>query len=231
MFAQLSVFAGGWSLEGLEAVAAGGGLDQNELLDVLERLIDKSLVLAEDPRDQPRRYKLLEPLRQFAAQRLEEQGQLRATQGRHARFFMALFEDARQRAVRLGPTPAFPVRLDPEQGNLRAALRWFINERDLEGAQRLASGARWFWFYVSCHGGLICSRTSACWRCTKGICRLRNQPPAVAWRSTDSSVRGTEPRGHSRTSAELRCYAGSSARRGGCWKKRAPSLGPTRTSA
>ncbi len=147
LFDRVSVFAGGWSLDAMEAVARGDVGDRHRLLDVLERLIDKSLVLADAVYDRPRRYRLLEPVRQFARDRLHERSEARATQDRHAAFFLELFERAEQVGTTVGPTPAWPILLDPEQDNLRLALRWYIEQGQIELAQRLAAAARWYWFY------------------------------------------------------------------------------------
>ena len=75
LFRRLAVFAGGWDLEAAEAVGPdgpderrAGGLARGEVLDLLTRLVDQSLVLAEAPAAGPARYRLLETLRQYAQQ-------------------------------------------------------------------------------------------------------------------------------------------------------------------
>ena len=77
LFRRLAVFAGGWSLEAAEAVGPDpdgpdGGLAREDVLDLLTRLVDQSLVLAEAPPAGPARYRLLETLRQYAQQQLAD---------------------------------------------------------------------------------------------------------------------------------------------------------------
>jgi predicted ATPase len=148
VFDQLSVFVGGWSLGAVEAVVALDGVTSSDgMLDILQRLIDKSLVLVDRPSEGPTRYHLLEPLRQFAHDRLEETGEGSATCQRHAEWFLALFEEAEPEIVlKAGPDPAWIGRMDPDFDNLRAALRSLITRGDAERAQRLVGSARPLWF-------------------------------------------------------------------------------------
>jgi non-specific serine/threonine protein kinase len=143
LFDCLSVFAGGWTLQSMRAVAGG---DDDELLDVLERLIDKSLVLTEHVHARTPRYRMLEPLRQFGQERLEERGELGTIRLRHASFFLGVVEQAELDFLDDGPTPGWLNRIDPELDNVRAALRCLITQHDTESAQRLAGGVRPFWF-------------------------------------------------------------------------------------
>ena len=91
---RLSVFAGGWTLETAEEVCAGGGIARDEVLDLLAQLVDKSMVLV-DTRDLVARYRLLEPVRQYALERLEAAGEATEYQARHA----ALVFGARRRSA------------------------------------------------------------------------------------------------------------------------------------
>lgn len=75
LFRRLAVFAGGWSLEAVEAVCSGDGLDREAILDVLASLLDNSLVVVER-HDRIARYRLLETVRQYARERLEESGEV-----------------------------------------------------------------------------------------------------------------------------------------------------------
>jgi len=89
LFNRLSVFAGGWRLEAAEAVGAGDGLKPEDVLDLLQRLVKKSLVVAEESGDGSERYRLLETLRQYAYERLTATGELESIQGRHASYYLA----------------------------------------------------------------------------------------------------------------------------------------------
>ena len=94
LFGSLSVFVGGWTLEAAEAVGAGDGIEEEEVLDLLSRLVDKSLVVAEASSEGALRYRMLEPVRQYGLERLEESGEAEQVRERHARYYLALAEEA-----------------------------------------------------------------------------------------------------------------------------------------
>ncbi len=139
---RLAVFAGGFGLEAAEDVAAEDPLRRSEVVGVLGRLIDKSLVHVEEG-SEDRRYRLLETVRQYAVERLEEAGERSAFERRHRNWYVALAE--------ADPTPAgdLPVRitlrdLDRERDNLRAALASAL-VADPQAALRLAVALWRFW--------------------------------------------------------------------------------------
>src|SRR6516165_2636347 len=82
MFRRLAVFAGGWTLDAVEGVCAGDGLDRLAILDLLSSLVDNSLVVADD-RGTSVRYWLLETVRQYALDRLSESGERMSFRDRH----------------------------------------------------------------------------------------------------------------------------------------------------
>jgi predicted ATPase/DNA-binding CsgD family transcriptional regulator len=145
IFRRLSVFAGGWTLEAAEAVGVGGGVEEDDILDLLSGLVQKSLVVAQAIGEGGTvRYRLLEPIRQYAQKKLEEEGEAEEVLRRHAEFFLALAEEA-------GPGLRGPEdvqwldRLEEEHDNLRAALSWALERGEAELGLRLA-GALWrFW--------------------------------------------------------------------------------------
>jgi predicted ATPase/class 3 adenylate cyclase len=151
LFARLSVFAGGWTLEAAEAVGAGpegDGIEPADVLDLLTRLADKSLVdvaAAEQP-DGTARYRLLETLRQYASERLAEAGEGEAAaRRRHAAHYLALAEQAAP--LLTGPQQlVWLARLDTEQDNLRAALRWYLDGREAAAGLRLAEALWGYWY-------------------------------------------------------------------------------------
>jgi predicted ATPase/DNA-binding SARP family transcriptional activator len=117
LFRRLAVFAGSMSLEAVEHVCGGDGLD---VVDLLSRLVDKSLVQA-DQADGTVRYRLLETIRQFADQRLREAGERAARVRAHRDWYLAFAaEHDPERA--LGVANDTPQALDAEHDNLRAAL-------------------------------------------------------------------------------------------------------------
>jgi predicted ATPase len=115
VFRRLSVFAGGWTLAAATAVTASS--DEFETIELLSRLVDKSLVLVElGPSGRPR-YRMLETVRTYARERLETAGEARESHERHLNFFIALAEPASRG---LEAVAAFEV-LDVELDNLMAA--------------------------------------------------------------------------------------------------------------
>jgi predicted ATPase len=88
LFRRLAVFAGGWTLDSAEVVCAGGDVELSAVLDLVGRLVDKSLAVMEE-RDGRARYKFLEPVRQYAARQLERSGELAWIEERHANACLA----------------------------------------------------------------------------------------------------------------------------------------------
>jgi predicted ATPase/DNA-binding SARP family transcriptional activator len=117
LFRRLAVFAGSMSLEAVEQVCGGDGLD---VVDLLSRLVDKSLVQAE-PAGGTARYRLLETIRQFADQRLRDAGERAARVRAHRDFYVA-FAAAHDPERAIGVINDTPQALDVEHDNLRAAL-------------------------------------------------------------------------------------------------------------
>jgi predicted ATPase/DNA-binding NarL/FixJ family response regulator len=142
VFRRLAVFPGGFGLEAARSVAAGGAVARDEVLQALGRLVDKSLVVAE-PRGAEARYRLLETIRQFAADRLEEAGEVAATRDRHLAHVLAFAEGIEPELRR--DMDAWRTRLEVEHANLRAALEWGLAAPDPERGRRLAAALPWLW--------------------------------------------------------------------------------------
>jgi predicted ATPase/DNA-binding SARP family transcriptional activator len=137
LFRRLAVFAGSMSLEAVEQVC--GGLD---VVDLLSRLVDKSLVQAEHA-DGTARYRLLETIRQFADQRLRDAGE-RAAQVRAHRDWYLAFAAAHDPERAVGVVNDTPQALDVEHDNLRAALSSGLADDPAEALQLAVSLWR-FW--------------------------------------------------------------------------------------
>jgi predicted ATPase/class 3 adenylate cyclase len=146
---RLSVFAGGWTLESAEAVGAGGEIAEADVLDLLTRLVDKSLAISEA---EGGRYQLLETVRQYAQERLKESADGDAARTRHLGFFLALAERARPKLV--GPEQAtWLKRIDADAENLLAAHSWCDHaEGGAELGLRLVSSIRRYLMRRGRHG-------------------------------------------------------------------------------
>src|SRR5205085_6914337 len=118
-----------------EAVTAGEALPEPEVADLLGRLVDKSLVVT-DEGDGGYRYRLLEPMRQYAFERLVEAGEAAALEARHYDFYLRRARAEDPECAPPGVT-TYPERLEADHDNLRAALGWALRH-DPEKALRLA---------------------------------------------------------------------------------------------
>ena len=147
LFARLSVFAGGCDLDAAEAVCADGQVPAGEVLDILSRLVDKSLVAAPDA-GRDARFVQLQTLWQYGRDRLDESGEVDAVCARHGAYYRQMAEDAHE-GLRGATGPMWRERLTSELGNLRAALDWFLARGDADAALSLASGMAWLWFINS----------------------------------------------------------------------------------
>ena len=143
VFRRLAVFAGGWALEAAEAVCSGGTVAEDAVLDVLGRLLDASLVEI-DRLDPSSRYRLLEIVREYARDQLEESGELTLLRARHLGWCVELAESAAS-ALEQPDAAARFNRLDRELNNFRLALDWSETSGDTETGLRLAGALRWFW--------------------------------------------------------------------------------------
>jgi predicted ATPase len=131
LFETLGVFAGDFDLA---AVAAVAGLDEFDVLDLIERLVDKSMVEAQPSRN---RYRLLETLRQYAWDRLVLAGRLGDGRDAHAAYFVELAAEQARRTREGEAHTAILDRLEAEYDNLRAALAWLIEEHRADEAARM----------------------------------------------------------------------------------------------
>jgi non-specific serine/threonine protein kinase len=149
LFCRLSVFVGGWTLKAAEAVGpaveAEGRVSNPLLLDLLSSLADKSLVVIEGEAEGSLRYRMLEPVRQYALERLEEGSEAEETRRRHAAFFVSLAEEARPK-LRAEPQVEWLRRLERENGNTRGALSWAIFAGEISTAARLGFALWMFWW-------------------------------------------------------------------------------------
>ena len=153
---RLAVFAGGWTLQAAEVVCGmQDDAAQPHVLDLMARLVDKSLVVPEW-RGRLGRYGMLETLRQFALEQLEQCGEAADVRRRHAAYFVALAEEAEE-ALMGSEQRAWQARLDDEHNNIQVTFDWLasaearsVQARPEEAALRMA-GALWRYWEVRGH--------------------------------------------------------------------------------
>jgi predicted ATPase/DNA-binding XRE family transcriptional regulator len=150
LFRRLSVFAGSFTLEAAEAMGATGEVDDEEVLDLLGNLVEQSLVTAEQELGSAEaRYEMLEPVRQYALERLETRGEAEETGRRHAAFFLEYAELAYRRLMGSRQLE-WLERLDRETANLRAAMSWSL-DNEPQTAARLGWALRPYWWLRGSH--------------------------------------------------------------------------------
>lgn len=139
---RLSVFVGGCTLEA--ATAVSGQADPNTCLDQLTSLVEKSLLVYERSAE-PTRYRMLETIRQYCQERLQESGSIAQARGLHQQYFSDFVEGLRRQALTHPSNLALPLLL-PEADNLIAALEFCLDKTDrVEQAMRFCAGLYTYW--------------------------------------------------------------------------------------
>jgi predicted ATPase/DNA-binding CsgD family transcriptional regulator len=146
LWARLSVFAGGFELDAVEAVCSGAGLAVEDVLTTVSSLLDKSILVAEQHGD-VMRYRMLETIREFGVERLEATGEHAALRRRHRDFHLGLIERANDDWV--SPRQAiWFARLDREHANVQTAVDYCLKEPgELEAAFRMLAGLFHFYWW------------------------------------------------------------------------------------
>ncbi len=154
LFCRLAVFSGGWTLDAAEYTCSGNEVEPGEVLDLLDRLIDKSLVIPEsstlsNPTAPSLRYRSLETIRQFADEKLDEETDADEWRFRHLDYFVIKAEELEPFLTGANQSSTMDY-LEIELDNIRHALEWSISNRKGEMALRLFGALGWFWI-VHCH--------------------------------------------------------------------------------
>ncbi|PRY02155.1 helix-turn-helix transcriptional regulator [Allonocardiopsis opalescens] len=149
LLARLSVFSG-WSLELAESVCADAALPRDGILELLTALLDKSFVTVDREVAGHLRYRMLDTLRQYAAERLDEAGDTAVLRGRHRDEMLRLAEElARHNAMGIGASWAERVpwldRAVANHDNLRSALSWCLERGDVAEGLRFSVALRTYW--------------------------------------------------------------------------------------
>jgi predicted ATPase/DNA-binding XRE family transcriptional regulator/Tfp pilus assembly protein PilF len=137
---RLAVFAGGGTLEAAEAVCCGDGIDQRDVLELLGRLVDRSLILAEE-RGSATRFRLLETIRAYGIERLDRADEVRVRR-RHRDWYLQLAEASEPGFL----DPRQVAHFEHDYDNFRVALRWSIDQAELEPGLRLGVALWLFWY-------------------------------------------------------------------------------------
>ncbi|MEJ2206308.1 MAG: BTAD domain-containing putative transcriptional regulator, partial [Gemmatimonadota bacterium] len=143
LFRRLAVFRGGFGLDGAERVATQPPLDEEIVLELVARLVDRSL-LGVGEHHGTTRYAYLEAVRQYATEKLVESGEEPAVRARHAAWIFSLVEEAEPHFIRT-ERRMWVERLQPDLDNIRSALAW-SQAHDPTLHVRLVAKLWWFWF-------------------------------------------------------------------------------------
>ncbi len=141
LLSRLAVFTGGWTLAAAEHVCAGEGIERNDVLSLLSRLVDKSLVVVDDAGIETR-YFLLETIRQYAIEKLNSSDETKLLRDRHLDYFRALRDEV---FVELSGWNAIDQigmvkQIRPELDNIRQSIRWALDTKRDELAYKLIIG-------------------------------------------------------------------------------------------
>jgi non-specific serine/threonine protein kinase len=135
---RLSVFVGGWTLEAAESVC-----NNPNMLDVLTHLVDKSLVAVDLEHSDEPRYYLLETIRQYAREKLNDSGKAEQVRARHLDYFFNLAQKEEPKIYGSGQAE-WLQKLDDESENMRTALEWSL-QGNIGAGQQLAAALWWSW--------------------------------------------------------------------------------------
>ncbi len=168
LFRRLAVFAGGFTLEAAEKICGDGEMERmrdreqealyhsitlslhpSSILDLLSNLIDKSLVMVNES-DGEMRYRMLEPLREYAREKLAAANETDKIAVRHLAYFMELAECAEPEFTG-AEQGAWHKRLEAEHDNVRAALSWHAQTQEQIEMQLRLAGALWRFWYARGH--------------------------------------------------------------------------------
>ena len=140
---RLSVFSGGASLEAAERVCAGNGVEQEQVLELITALAEKSLLLTEG--DSAPRYRMLDTIKEYAGHRLAEAGESDLARHAHLAYVTELTETAEPH-LRRAEQLEWLGTLEAEHDNIGSAMRGALAAGEAHAAMRLAAGAGWYWW-------------------------------------------------------------------------------------
>jgi predicted ATPase/class 3 adenylate cyclase len=139
LLARLAVFAGGCTLQAAETVCGGEGIDPDMVFELLASLVARSLLVAEEHGPESR-YRLLETIRQYGEERLNEAGETERWRARHVGYYADVLQRIRDHAHDSQAEVFWAVRLSAEQDNLLAAWSWAIGTGNVDTAFSILAG-------------------------------------------------------------------------------------------
>jgi predicted ATPase/class 3 adenylate cyclase len=144
LFGRLAVFSGGRTLEAIEAICDAEGDLPVDAFDGISSLLDKSLLRQEEGPDEEPRFVMLETIHEYAREKLQESAEAEEIKRAHAQYFLTLAEEAYPELK--GPEQLeWLERQEAEHDNMRAALSWALELKEVEVALRLGGALWWFW--------------------------------------------------------------------------------------
>lgn len=158
LFDRVSVFSGGCTIEAAEAVCGDDLLPRDEIVELLSRLVEKSLLVPQLGRPMPR-YRMLQTLRYYGREHLLRAEEAESLRERHAAHYLALASRLEPH-TRSGNAIAAREQLAPELENLWAALDYFVDQREAASALQLSNELAWLWFLIGdwSEGARFCQR-------------------------------------------------------------------------
>ena len=201
LLGRLAVFAGGCTLQAAEAVCGGEGIDPDAVFELLAALVAQSLVVAEDQGPETR-YRLLETIRQYGEERLEEAAEAERWRARHAGYYAELLGRVREHAHDPSPEVFWAIRLSADQDNLLARL--VVGDRHRQRRHRVPDPGRLRALSRSGTRTRCCFRAKRPWSCPA---RLSIRATRWPWRSAHCS----HPLARMSTGAEELCRRAAEA--------------------
>lgn len=150
LFRRLAMFLGGFDLIAAEKVCAGAGVDGADVMDLLDSLVDKSLVVPSHDPVHGTRFRLLEPIRQYAQEQLAGQGESAVVAGAHARHYAAFVAEASSHTRGPDQMP-WERRLDVEYDNIRGAFDALLDSGEIETYLAMGFDLFIYWMHLGMH--------------------------------------------------------------------------------
>jgi non-specific serine/threonine protein kinase len=150
LFRRLAVFAGGFRLDAAESICSHDELKRSDILDLLGRLVDKSLIVVDSAAGGQTRYHFLETIREYALEKMKSAGEETSIRDRHLEYFRRLAEETEPHLYAPEQAEWF-ARTDAENDNMRAALDWSMvdmegmNDVRIRNGLQLVGVLNWYW--------------------------------------------------------------------------------------